>query len=164
MVAITWHTNGLDQPLLAEMPQVARSGIGRPLAMVRQITTRDNPKRTDGRERPRFRAAQGVLAVAIANDLTLESSWQIEITCERVARVVVALTCVTVALRSASGVIAIVRLWRSIGSATPVDSTALVVAVMVARIEVQHTHLPGVAKFKVWARARKPRRGRGLPV
>ena len=56
--------------------------------VVAEITTGDHSKRADGRERPRFRAAQRVLAIAVANDLALESARQIEVAREGLARVV----------------------------------------------------------------------------
>jgi hypothetical protein len=100
MVAIARDANGLDQPLFAEMPQVAGAWIGRPIMVVSEVTTGDNPKRANGRERARFRPTQGVLTVAIANKLPLHSARQVEMSCERVTRVDSSLTMV-VAFRPA---------------------------------------------------------------
>jgi hypothetical protein len=99
MVAVARDANGLDQPLLAEKPQVARARIGWPVMMVAQVTTGDDPKGPDGRERARLRAAECVLPVAIPNDLPLQSARQVDVTREHVTRVYVALACITVALR-----------------------------------------------------------------
>ena len=57
VIAITGHADGLDQPLLAKMPEVAGPWVGRPVVVVPEITTGDHSKRTDGRQRARLRAA-----------------------------------------------------------------------------------------------------------
>ena len=101
VVAIARHADGLDQPLFAEMPQVARARIGRSIVVVSEVTTGDHSKGANGRQRARFRAAQGVLAVAVANDLPLQSARQVDVPRERVARLPIALTTVAVALRPA---------------------------------------------------------------
>jgi hypothetical protein len=69
MVAVSGDPRGLDQPLFAEVPQVARPWISRAPIVVAEITTGDHSERADGRERSRFRAAQRVLAIAIVNQL-----------------------------------------------------------------------------------------------
>jgi hypothetical protein len=105
--AIARHAHRLNQPLFAEMPQVAGSRIGGFITMVRQVTTRDNSKRTNGRERARFRSTQGVLTIAVADDLPLESAREIEIPRENVTGFDVALATITVAFRPARVIVAI---------------------------------------------------------
>ena len=56
--------------------------------MVPQVTTGDDPKRTNRRERARFGAAQRVLPIAIADELAFQSAWQVEIPHEHVARMI----------------------------------------------------------------------------
>jgi hypothetical protein len=57
---------------------------------VAEITTGDHPKRADGRQRARFRAAQRVLAIPVANDLPLESAGQTQVAREGLTRVAAA--------------------------------------------------------------------------
>ena len=55
--------------------------------VISEITAGDHSKRADGRQRPRFRTASGVLAIAVAHDLALQSTWQFEIAGQRLARI-----------------------------------------------------------------------------
>ena len=57
MIAVPGHARGLDQPLFAQVSQVARAWIGGAAVVVAQITTGDHSECTDGRERARFGAA-----------------------------------------------------------------------------------------------------------
>ena len=57
MVAISGHARGLDQPLFAEVSQVARPGISRAPIVVAEITTGDHSKSSNGRQGARFGAA-----------------------------------------------------------------------------------------------------------
>ena len=84
------------------MSKIAGAWIGWAIVMISEITTGDHSKRTDGRERPRLGAAQGVLAVTVAHDLPLESARQLEIARERLARIERAVACVALAIRPAS--------------------------------------------------------------
>jgi hypothetical protein len=52
--------------------------------MVSEITTGDNSKSTDGRERSRFGAAQGVLTIAVANELAFQAARQMNVAGEGV--------------------------------------------------------------------------------
>jgi hypothetical protein len=87
----------LDQPLLAEVTEVARTWVCRTVVVVAQITTGDYSKRADGRERSRLRGPQRVLATSIANDLALRSTGKVEVFREDVGRIV-SLARLTVAL------------------------------------------------------------------
>jgi hypothetical protein len=71
MVAVSGHARGLDQPLFAQVPQVARTWIGGVAVVVAEITTGDHSECADGRKRSRFGAAQGVLAIAVVNELAV---------------------------------------------------------------------------------------------
>jgi len=51
MVPTTIQSISSDQPLLAQVAQVARPGIGRAIVVVAEVACRDDPKRTDGRDR-----------------------------------------------------------------------------------------------------------------
>ena len=77
MVAVSGHARGLDQPLFAQVSQVAGAWISRAAVVVSEITTGDHSERTNGRERARFGAAQGVFAIAVANELALWSARQV---------------------------------------------------------------------------------------
>jgi hypothetical protein len=56
--------------------------------VVAQITTGDHSKGTDGRKDSRFGTAQGVFLVSVAHDLPVGSMGQVQVTRERVARVI----------------------------------------------------------------------------
>jgi hypothetical protein len=99
ILARTWHPRDLDELLLAEVAQVARPRIERPIMAVAEITTGDHSKCPDGRERARFRSTQRVFAIAIPHALTFESARQIEMPGKYVARIVVERPVVAVALR-----------------------------------------------------------------
>ena len=60
MVAGARDARGLDQPLLAQVAQVARAWVRGRAAGVDEITTGDDPERADGGERARLRAPQRV--------------------------------------------------------------------------------------------------------
>ena len=53
-----------------------RTGLG-----LSQLNERECP---NGRERPGFRAAQGVFAIAVVNQLALSPAWQVKVSAERV--------------------------------------------------------------------------------
>jgi hypothetical protein len=71
--------------LLSEVPQLAGTGIERAAMLVVEITTGDHSKSTTRRERARFRAAQRVLAIAVAHGLAVGSAGQVEMAGEHVA-------------------------------------------------------------------------------
>ena len=79
MVAVSGHARGLDQPLFAQVSKVAGSWISRAAVVVAEITTGDHSERTNGRERSRFGAAQGVLAITVANELALWPARQVNV-------------------------------------------------------------------------------------
>jgi hypothetical protein len=107
MVAVSGHARGLDQPLFAKVPQVARPWISRAPIVVSEITTGDHSECTDGRERPRFGTAQGVLAIAVMNELALAPTRQVNVSCECVSALTIALSIVAVAVGPAGIVIAV---------------------------------------------------------
>jgi hypothetical protein len=51
MVAMTGHAHGLDQPLFSKVSEVARPWVRSTIVVVPEITTGDNSKGTNGRER-----------------------------------------------------------------------------------------------------------------
>jgi hypothetical protein len=87
IVAAAGHANRLDEPLLAEVPEIAGSWINWTIVVIPQITTGDHPKRADGRERARLPAAQRVLVTAVAHDLSLNATRQVQISCEWLTRI-----------------------------------------------------------------------------
>jgi hypothetical protein len=50
MVAVAGHADGLDQPLLSKVSEVAGPWVGRSIVVVQEITTGDNSEGTDRRE------------------------------------------------------------------------------------------------------------------
>jgi hypothetical protein len=54
VVARAGYSNRLHEALLAEVPQVTRARIARPVVVVAEIPTGDHTKGADGRKRPRF--------------------------------------------------------------------------------------------------------------
>src|SRR5207244_925165 len=62
------------------------------VVVISEITTGHHSEGADSCERARLRAAQGVLATAVANDLALASARQIQIPREGLTWIVVALT------------------------------------------------------------------------
>jgi hypothetical protein len=70
--------------------------------VVLEITAGDNPKRTDGGQRSRLRAAQCVLAVAVSHQLAFQAAWQVQVAGENLPRIGVARPLVTFTLRPAS--------------------------------------------------------------
>jgi len=57
MLAGTRDAEGLDEPLLAEVAEVAGAWIGRLVVVVAKVTTGDHAKRTDSRQRAGLRPA-----------------------------------------------------------------------------------------------------------
>jgi len=109
MVPVSDHARGLDQPLFAEVSQVARAGISRAPIVVSEITTGDHSEYTDGRERSRFGTAQGVLAIAVVNELALRSARQVNLSGECIRDLSIAFTTVAIAVGPARIVIAVSR-------------------------------------------------------
>jgi hypothetical protein len=111
--------------LLAQVPQITRTRIERSIAVVAQITTGDHSERADGRERSWFRAAQRVLAIAVADDLALVSTRQVQIARGRVTRIAVALRTARAVARVVSVVIRLPGVART---ATEVGCSVLAIA------------------------------------
>jgi hypothetical protein len=107
MVAVPGHSGGLDQPLFAQVSQVAGPWISGAPIVVSEITTGDHSKCTNGRERPGFGAAQGVLAIAVVNELALWSARQVNMSAEGIRDVAVAFSIVAIPVGPAGIVIAI---------------------------------------------------------
>ena len=84
MVAVSGHAPGLDQPLFAQVSQIAGPWISRAPIVVAEITTGDHSECADGRERPGFGAAQGVFAIAVVHELALWSARQVNMGAEYV--------------------------------------------------------------------------------
>jgi hypothetical protein len=100
-VPVALQSLGSDEPVLAEVSEVARPRIRRPLVVVAKVACRHDPKRADGRERAGFRSPQRVLTVSgIVDDLSVRSARQVEVPHEHVPRIAaqVSITRVAVAL------------------------------------------------------------------
>jgi hypothetical protein len=107
LVAVPGHPRGLDQPLYAQVSQVAGARINRAAVVVAEVTTGDHSECANGRERSRFGAPQGVLAIAVANEFALWSPRQVDMTRECVSDFAIAFSVVALALGPAGIVIAV---------------------------------------------------------
>jgi hypothetical protein len=106
--------------------------------MIAEITTGDHSKRAHSRQRPRLGAAQGVLAVAVPDKLTLQPSREVDGAAEHIAWVDVALPGITLEPPSVNVAIAgvLVRLRTSrvlAGTATERPDVVVAVARHVGR-------------------------------
>jgi hypothetical protein len=66
--------------------------------VVAEITTGDHSERANGCERPRFGAAQGVLAIAVVNEFALPSTRQMNVACECMRDVATAFSIVAISV------------------------------------------------------------------
>jgi hypothetical protein len=68
--------NGADEPLVAQMSQVAASRIGFAPRVIAQVTRRHDPERADRAQGAGLRAAQRACAFArVMHHLSLASAW-----------------------------------------------------------------------------------------
>jgi hypothetical protein len=107
VIAIAGHPGGLDQTLFAKVSQVARARVRRAAFVAAKITTGDNSEGTNGSHRSRLRASQGVLPVAVADQLSLWPTWQPDVSRERVPDIAIAFSTVALALSPAGIMIAV---------------------------------------------------------
>lgn len=77
------HRHALDQSLIVEVPQLGRLAA----AGISKIAFRNDPKRTDRRQGPRFGSIQGVVAVAIAHRFAVVTMRQFDVPHERITRI-----------------------------------------------------------------------------
>ncbi len=73
-------------PLLAKVPEVARARVSGPTLVVEQIARRHHTKGTDNGQVARFGATKRILTVAVVDELTFETAWQVQSFHEHVAR------------------------------------------------------------------------------
>jgi hypothetical protein len=85
VVARSGTTRGLDQPLLAEVAQVARAWVRGRAAGVEPITTGDHPERADGFRRARLLTPQRVFTTAVVHNLAFGPAWEIHVALEHVS-------------------------------------------------------------------------------
>ena len=85
---MTGHTDGLDETLLAQMPNVGRSIVRCGVVVVTKLTRRHYSERSDSGQGASFGAAQRIVAIALANDLSVWSSRKIYVKHERVTRII----------------------------------------------------------------------------
>jgi hypothetical protein len=107
MVAVSGHARGFDQPLFAQMSQVAGPWISGADVVVAEITTGDHSERANGRERSGFGAAKRVLAIAVMNQFAFWSTWQVNVTGECIRDLAIALSIVALSVGPAGIGIAI---------------------------------------------------------
>ena len=99
MVTRARQTLGLDQPLLAQVAQVAGARVRRRTAGVQEITTGDHPKRTDRGQGARLGSTQRVLAATgVVHDFAFRPARQLYVALEHVPRWAVTVTPTDVAI------------------------------------------------------------------
>ena len=74
--------HALDESLILEVSEIAGA-----VARIPKIALRDDPKRADGGERPRFGSVQRVVGVATVHQLAVVAMWQVEIANDYVSRI-----------------------------------------------------------------------------
>jgi predicted protein tyrosine phosphatase len=84
-VPAPFEGNRTNQAFVSKMPEITSAWIAWAAVMVREVSTRNHPKRADRAQRPRLGAAKFVLVVAIADDFAFEALRQIEVVREDVA-------------------------------------------------------------------------------
>jgi hypothetical protein len=88
MVPVTVQSLRSDEPLLAQVSQIAGPRIGWSAVVVSKVPRRDDTERADRREGAALRLAQGVSALArVVHEFPLGTAWQIEVPHEHVARI-----------------------------------------------------------------------------
>jgi hypothetical protein len=151
------HAHRLNQPLLAEVSQVARAWVSRSIVVVPEVTTGDHSEGTHRSKRARLGASQRVLAITVENKLPLRSARQVYVPREGATRFVIALSSFAVTLGPAGVVIAIptvlVRALPLVPWASPERSRVIVVAVPHPR-SVQAPVVITIAVVRVAAAAR----------
>jgi hypothetical protein len=120
--------------------EVAVTGIGWPVEVVAQLPGGHDPKRANGRERPRFRTAESILAGAgIVDDFPLAPPRQIDAAHEHVPGIAVAILWVAIPIYPA-GVITVARvalgLLVAIISGAAAELARVIVAVAVSSVAV----------------------------
>ncbi len=80
--------NGLNQSLLAKMPEIALPRVGRPVVVVAEISRRHHPERPDDRQGARLGPAKRVRPFAcVVDDLAIAASREVDVPREHVARI-----------------------------------------------------------------------------
>lgn len=90
------------------MSQVAGPWISRAPIVISEITTGDHSECTNGRERPRLGAAQGVLALAVVKELARRPARQVNMSAECIRNLAIAFSIVAISVGPAGIVTAIV--------------------------------------------------------
>jgi hypothetical protein len=106
MIAVPRHARGLDHPLFAQVTQVARAWIGGAAIVVAEIAT-GHAERANGRERSRFGAAQGVLAITVVNELAVWSARQVNMSAECIRDLAIAFSIAAISVGAVGIVIAV---------------------------------------------------------
>jgi hypothetical protein len=85
MVAV--ETDRLHQPGVAQMPEFTVTWVERLIEAVAEIAGWHGAECADGRQRSRFRAAEGVVVAVVMDVFSFESTRQVDVLHEHVARV-----------------------------------------------------------------------------
>jgi hypothetical protein len=107
MIAVPGDSRCLDQPLFAQVPQVAGAWISRAAVVVAEIATGDHSERANGREGSRFGAAQRVVAISVVNQLAIAPAGQVNMARERVPDFAIAFSRVAVSVGPAGIMVAV---------------------------------------------------------
>jgi hypothetical protein len=117
--------------------------------VVSEITTGDYSECTDGRERPRLRAAQRVLAIAVANDLAIEPTRQIEIPREHFSGVAIPAGPALLVPMARIGIGLVAWPTAMVGTSVIIASPLVAVARIVVAISVAHVR-PQPVSIVTW--------------
>lgn len=132
LLAMAGDANGLDQPLLTEMSEIAVARIARPTGVVPKVTRRDDAKRSNRGKGSALRPAQGVFAVAgIVDGFPVASPREIQATCERLARIGASAPRVAIAFRPAC--IVVVAVVGTVTSVVPLVIPLTMIAMLLDR-------------------------------
>ena len=74
---MTWHADGLDQALIAEVADVGRPILRRGVVVVAKLAGGHDSEGPDSGQRASLRSAECVFAVTIANGFSFQSARKI---------------------------------------------------------------------------------------
>ena len=139
--------DGLDEPRVSEVPQIAPVRVERTVLAVAEIAGRHDAEGADGGERANLRAAQPHVAVSRPDTLAFRASRQLEVAREHIARVE-RLALARIGQPSAAALAQLATLLRQ-GFGAQAVVVAVAWVIVPARIKVHRALLSTYAGYKV---------------